>query len=594
MSGSETDGSEEESELYLSGGLQNAIQNAGGDQTEENKLLAAKLKALSDQLDARDQPRTGKANTTQQGQDPPSGGLFATNGLMMEMGQAQQFKDAQEQLNEEDEDDDADNDFNETPMFATGGLMMEMGKQQRLKDAQEQSNPQKKDSQEGGGSSKQRVTHSDCTFEVTKGSLGLITKETQDAESRFKVEFESFQTKGFFTSASQCEKLANGKLTPGMLLSKVNGRSMRDVGYNKGRNEEVKVRPVTLYFAYPEELKAREKERDDMKARKERHARTEKERWEKKKKEKMEAAQKEKVDAAETGQNEMLLRTSTAPPTEQESAGVTSEEERQTEMKKYVKEAKDAERREAREEIAALKQQTIDAAKKQEAEEQRSKEAAEQLARQEQRAARIEVQLGQVKRTAAAIAMKASSAADYHDQWEANTVVAALARAEEIAAEKQEAAYFLAIAKGEVEKPVQPAKQEAVKAVEEEAVKVTPTKRAVQRITAQHKPGISKECKVLVTGEARADTDSIVRALMQVEADIDPDVDHGVTMNVTALPLGPAEILEPDAHLPRRLSQFHAVILAFDARPVYLAICGGRGKLEKVLTLAYAPPPPRT
>jgi hypothetical protein len=87
----------------------------------------------------------------------------------------------------------------------------------------------------------------------------------------------------------------------------------------------------------------------------------------------------------------------------------------------------------------------------------------------------------------------------------------------------------------------------------------------------------SKVCKVLVTGEMRADTPSIQAALEKAELQIREHYkkDH-VTMDITMKPLTIHEMTNSlDEHFPAsELSQYNVVIVAVDARPMYLSLFG--------------------
>jgi hypothetical protein len=96
----------------------------------------------------------------------------------------------------------------------------------------------------------------------------------------------------------------------------------------------------------------------------------------------------------------------------------------------------------------------------------------------------------------------------------------------------------------------------------------------------------SKVCKVLVTGEMRADTTSIQAALVQAEQEIREHYkkDH-VTMDITMKPLTVREITSSlDEYLPAsELSEYNVVIIAVDARPMYLALFGGGACVDHLL-----------
>jgi hypothetical protein len=96
----------------------------------------------------------------------------------------------------------------------------------------------------------------------------------------------------------------------------------------------------------------------------------------------------------------------------------------------------------------------------------------------------------------------------------------------------------------------------------------------------------SKVCKVLVTGEMCADTPSIQAALEQAEQDIRDHYrkDH-VTMEITMKPLTVREITRSlDDHLPAsELSQYNVVIIAVDARPMYLSLFGGGACVDQLM-----------
>jgi hypothetical protein len=97
--------------------------------------------------------------------------------------------------------------------------------------------------------------------------------------------------------------------------------------------------------------------------------------------------------------------------------------------------------------------------------------------------------------------------------------------------------------------------------------------------------GAPTVCNVLVAGEIRANVASIQQALEQAESDIRENYtkDNNVKMEVTLSHMSPSEMADPDQHLPKKLSQYHVIIMAFSARPVYLPIVGVGGKLEKLL-----------
>jgi hypothetical protein len=920
--------SDEENELFLTGGLQReqAKQADATSVIKENEQLAAKLKALSAQLDARDQPKPVDMNATadvtivgaKEEEDDPSSGLFATNGLMMEMGEAQKLKDVadllkpQQQDDNDDDDDDGDDDDEEEAMFATGGLMMQMGKAQRLKDAQDQLNPRKQDDDDeeeeeeamfatgglmmqmgkaqrlkdalmmepanvnttkhmkivgaeearaGSGaqdtkavkdemfatgglmqeleraqniadaedrnkavekSSKdgkksenredhkgQRATqflrHSDCSFMVMKGGLGLLTKEAQDPKLQYKIEFVSFKAAGFvFGSKSQCEKLADGKLKPGMVCTKVNEKSMRGVSYKEAK-EQCKVRPVTLCYSVPAELEASEQARRDEKAKKEQAKKEKKEKKEKKARKreqaaanaqaeaelKLELANDEKLrlqlkavlervsDASEevavvspipsdsqvlgkgmtgsqhisqqrgvpevpvgatTGILSLTDRDSQQLPNEAKANvttwagllrvenqrkpgawtekwfeitghylrfyGIVASTRRKTnQIASYdlcaigiepdvgnamARLALSAEKSMVLQaDTAANMQVFVDAANQALApataeEKAASKARKVQLLLEAQEERKVAIELATIKaagnaagvaikasttvcaaytdlweermseraeakaalhevkrrtRSAAAVASAAAAGGiaatiEYTDAWQTVTMETAMRRARELAIERshaqEEAAEYLAtiklekaeqaeqalkeageeqrrsdaeaakqrlekragemperrdmalslaMSRGQVKKPASEAQPDA-------AVKPAKLKPKVQKTAFV--PGTCQVCKVLVTGESRANTNAIVQMLQQIEEEIDPAVSPGLTMDVTVVPLGPCEIREPDKHLPKKLSQFHAILMAFDAKPVYLAICGGTGKLDKVLIVHLA------
>jgi hypothetical protein len=92
-------------------------------------------------------------------------------------------------------------------------------------------------------------------------------------------------------------------------------------------------------------------------------------------------------------------------------------------------------------------------------------------------------------------------------------------------------------------------------------------------------------CKVLVTGEARADIDSIERMLEEVEDEVRSHYknDH-ITMDVTIAPLSHQQLNDPNVtHLTAALTDYHVILLAMSAKPVYLAICGLGGKLQNLM-----------
>jgi hypothetical protein len=92
-------------------------------------------------------------------------------------------------------------------------------------------------------------------------------------------------------------------------------------------------------------------------------------------------------------------------------------------------------------------------------------------------------------------------------------------------------------------------------------------------------------CKVLVAGDIRANIASITDALKQAERDIYEHYtkDNNVQMEVTVKAMSSAELCDLDKHLPKNLNQFHVIIVAFSASPVYLSLVGAGGKLEKLL-----------
>jgi hypothetical protein len=92
-------------------------------------------------------------------------------------------------------------------------------------------------------------------------------------------------------------------------------------------------------------------------------------------------------------------------------------------------------------------------------------------------------------------------------------------------------------------------------------------------------------CKVLVAGDIRANIASITDALKQAEQDIYERYtkDNNVQMEVTVKAMSSAELGDLDKHMPKNLNQFHVIIVAFSASPVYLSIVGAGGKLEKLL-----------
>jgi hypothetical protein len=93
----------------------------------------------------------------------------------------------------------------------------------------------------------------------------------------------------------------------------------------------------------------------------------------------------------------------------------------------------------------------------------------------------------------------------------------------------------------------------------------------------------SATCKVLVTGEERANLQSVAAAISYVEAQNSGK--NNVKIEVTTVPLTMAQLRqskELDRVVPK-LSQFNAIIIVVDARPVYLAIAGDGGKMHNLL-----------
>jgi hypothetical protein len=91
-------------------------------------------------------------------------------------------------------------------------------------------------------------------------------------------------------------------------------------------------------------------------------------------------------------------------------------------------------------------------------------------------------------------------------------------------------------------------------------------------------------CKVLIAGEARADTNSVNLALQQAEEDVRKYYkSNHITVETFVVPLSPAEMNNLDNQLPSPLSQFNAIFLVFSAKPVYVAVVGKGGKLFPVM-----------
>jgi hypothetical protein len=93
----------------------------------------------------------------------------------------------------------------------------------------------------------------------------------------------------------------------------------------------------------------------------------------------------------------------------------------------------------------------------------------------------------------------------------------------------------------------------------------------------------SKECKVLVVGEDRANLQSVFDSITHVE--LSNSGVGNVKMNVTMVPLTIMQLRQPkelDKVMPK-LSIFHAIIVVVDARPVYLSLVGNGGKLHFLL-----------
>jgi hypothetical protein len=101
-------------------------------------------------------------------------------------------------------------------------------------------------------------------------------------------------------------------------------------------------------------------------------------------------------------------------------------------------------------------------------------------------------------------------------------------------------------------------------------------------------PVVSKVCKVLITGESTADSDSIYRALEQVELEVREyyKTDH-VIMNITKKLLRRNQLNAKsiDQHLPAsEITNCNAIIIAIDSRPINLALFGGAGaRLDQMM-----------
>jgi hypothetical protein len=127
-------------------------------------------------------------------------------------------------------------------------------------------------------------------------------------------------------------------------------------------------------------------------------------------------------------------------------------------------------------------------------------------------------------------------------------------------------------------------------AVRKEVLKTSEALLTTSDFSVPHTGGAvaisSKVCKVLVTGEMRADTTSIQAALKQAEQEIREHYkkDH-VTMDITMKPLTVREITNSiDEHFPvSELSQYNVVIIAADARPMYLALFGGGACVDQLV-----------
>ena len=79
-------------------------------------------------------------------------------------------------------------------------------------------------------------------------------------------------------------------------------------------------------------------------------------------------------------------------------------------------------------------------------------------------------------------------------------------------------------------------------------------------------------CKVLITGDSKANISSIKRALQQCE------MPGEVTMQIAEQALNAKELSHIDKYFTIKLSQFNAIIIAVDASGIRLPITGGGGR----------------
>jgi hypothetical protein len=108
--------------------------------------------------------------------------------------------------------------------------------------------------------------------------------------------------------------------------------------------------------------------------------------------------------------------------------------------------------------------------------------------------------------------------------------------------------------------------------------------------------GPPKACKVLVTGEASADIESIQRTLAQVEKEArEHYAANHIAIEVVVKQLTEKQMRDLDTHLPNRdLSSYHAVIMACNASRAWLSITGAGGKLDRVRAETHSSTPQRT
>jgi hypothetical protein len=95
----------------------------------------------------------------------------------------------------------------------------------------------------------------------------------------------------------------------------------------------------------------------------------------------------------------------------------------------------------------------------------------------------------------------------------------------------------------------------------------------------------AEPCKVLVTGEASADINSIKAALERVAMEVREQYSSNhIAMEVTVNTFGPSGMKHLEGHLPtKELSQYHAIIVAFNASNAFINIAGATAQFSGIL-----------